>query len=188
MVKIVSRPLSPLHPLNTYRIHFETCQTSWGFLSFPKKTIPTGCQCQRQPGQQDPGETLVKHLFGVFRKIGVAQNGWFIMENPIKMDDLGVPLFLETSIWQIMIFKNIGRIHCPWTVWFVSRRIIYIMLQWKMTHFGATLLMTLAPKQEPLKKTTLRIIILGGTINLSDDGWHSWVIIENQSKKVTIHP
>ena len=35
----------------------------------------------------------------MFPKIGVPQNGWFIMENPIKMNDLEEnPLFSETSI------------------------------------------------------------------------------------------
>ena len=39
-------------------------------------------------------------LYGCFQKYGVfPQNGWFIMENLIKMDDLGgPPLFLETPI------------------------------------------------------------------------------------------
>ena len=37
-------------------------------------------------------------LVWVFPKIGVPQNGWFMMENSINMDDLGVPLFSETSV------------------------------------------------------------------------------------------
>ena len=38
-------------------------------------------------------------------KIGIPQNGWFIMENPIKMDDLGEnPLFSETPIYLSCVF------------------------------------------------------------------------------------
>ena len=42
----------------------------------------------------------MQQKYGVFPKKGGKKPKWMvkIMENPMKMDDLGIPLFLETPI------------------------------------------------------------------------------------------
>ena len=37
--------------------------------------------------------------YGGFHEWGVPPNGLFVRENPTKMDDLGIPLFQETTIY-----------------------------------------------------------------------------------------
>ena len=74
--------------------------------SFPKQNFPKVFCCwkdSRIPTQKSP-HFVSPFTKWVFPKIGVPQNGWCIMENPIKMDDLKVPQFSETSksfdVWK----------------------------------------------------------------------------------------
>ena len=66
------------------------------FLPFFQTSIRLDC-CEFCDFGQTP-KNCCQDFIGVFPKIGVPQNSWFTMENPIKMDDLGVPPFSETSI------------------------------------------------------------------------------------------
>ena len=53
-----------------------------------------------------------------FPSMGYLQNGWCLMGNPIKMDDLGVRPFMETPVWSLRSSTPSSytlKITVPWT-------------------------------------------------------------------------
>ena len=77
-----------------------TLQTGWkGTTGMDGMAICPGAQ-DAKPGVMDEpeefeGKAKRQTTKWVFPNIGVPQKRWF-MENPIEMDDLGVPPFSET--------------------------------------------------------------------------------------------
>ncbi len=94
-------PISPYVCCSCFQLGFwEKPPTRWG------KYCTLGCSRMTWNVFRQPWIPTLK--IWVFPKIMVPQNGWFIMGNPIKMDDLGIPLFLETPICMYA---------CYWAYW-----------------------------------------------------------------------
>ena len=103
------------------------------------------------------------YIHRCFQIIWIPQNGWFIMENLIKMDDLWVPLFLETPIYN-------------YNYWLIH----YLQFFWEWHHWSETSFwrVKLPSPEGTLISSSLQRIQSHewhiGAVLVQDRGWCGW--------------
>ena len=85
----------------------RTC--SMGFMHFKHTSVKdsesdgqSAAHSEKADQRRSYAQSRMNQQMGIWRfpEMGVPQDGWLIRENSIKMDDWGVPLFQETTIWS----------------------------------------------------------------------------------------
>jgi hypothetical protein len=96
----VKLPEGMLQPSLQVAIRAKSLNLVWltGARADRAGPTPMFAQSNMRPGLGPISPYDLKQRVHVISYNGVPQNGWFIMGNTTKMDDLGVPPFLETFI------------------------------------------------------------------------------------------